>query len=106
MTGLDARWGGFLSTYAGDKADWPALTTGLGRDWRIHRSSIKPYASRRGTHAAIDAMLKLRGEGASPENLADARIRSLNPRTTTDELTIASKVHPRCERRRYQRKGR
>jgi 2-methylcitrate dehydratase PrpD len=78
MTGpaaiLDARWGGFLSTYAGDKADWSALTIGLGRDWRIHRSSIKPYASCRGTHAAVDAMLKLRCEGASPENLAAIRV--------------------------------
>lgn len=78
MTGpaeiLDAPWGGFLSTYAGDKADWPALTTGLGKDWRIHRSSIKPYASCRGTHAAVDAMLRFRREGASPENLAAIRV--------------------------------
>jgi 2-methylcitrate dehydratase PrpD len=78
MTGpaeiLDAPWGGFLSTYAGDKADWPALTTGLGKDWRIHRSSIKPYASCRGTHAAVEAMLKLRHEGALPENLAAIRV--------------------------------
>lgn len=78
MTGpaeiMDAPWGGFLSTYAGDKADWPALTTGLGKDWRIHRSSIKPYASCRGTHAAVDAMLRFRREGASPENLAAIRV--------------------------------
>jgi 2-methylcitrate dehydratase PrpD len=78
MTGpaaiLDAPWGGFLPTYAGDKADWPALTIGLGRDWRIHRSSIKPYASCRGTHAAVEAMLKFRSEGASPENLAAIRV--------------------------------
>jgi 2-methylcitrate dehydratase PrpD len=78
MTGpaaaLDAPWGGFLPTYAGDKACWSALTTSLGKDWRIHRSSIKPYASCRGTHAAVDAMLKLRSEGASPENLAAIRV--------------------------------
>jgi 2-methylcitrate dehydratase PrpD len=78
MTGpaaiLDAPWGGFLSTYAGDKADWPALTIGLGKDWRIHRSSIKPYASCRGTHAAVDAMLRFRSEGALPENLAAIRV--------------------------------
>jgi 2-methylcitrate dehydratase PrpD len=78
MTGpaeiLDAPWGGFLSTYAGNKADWPALTIGLGQDWRIHRSSIKPYASCRGTHAAVDAMLRFRGEGVSPEDLAAIRV--------------------------------
>ncbi|MBR0708488.1 MmgE/PrpD family protein [Bradyrhizobium liaoningense] len=78
MTGpaaiLDASWGGFLSTYAADNADRSALTIGLGEDWRIHRSSIKPYASCRGTHAAVEAMLKLRGEGASPENLAAIRV--------------------------------
>lgn len=79
MTGpaaiLDARWGGFLPTYAGDKADWPALTAGLGRDWRIHRSSIKPYASCRGTHAAVEAMLKFRAEGARADNLSAIRVR-------------------------------
>ncbi|POR47178.1 MmgE/PrpD family protein [Bosea psychrotolerans] len=78
MTGpaaiFDAPWGGFLPTYARDEADWAALTSGLGTDWRIHRSSIKPYASCRGTHAAVEAMLRLRGEGASVRNISAIRV--------------------------------
>lgn len=78
MTGpaaiFDAPWGGFLPTYAGEKADCSALTIGLGKDWRIHRSSIKPYASCRGTHAAVEAMLRLRAEGASVRNVSAIRV--------------------------------
>jgi 2-methylcitrate dehydratase PrpD len=79
MTGpaaiLDAPWGGFLPTYARDKADPAALTDGLGRDWRIHRSSIKPYASCRGTHSAVEAMLRFRAEGARTADVAAIRVR-------------------------------
>lgn len=78
MTGpaaiLDAPWGGFLPTYARDNADWAALTAGLGRDWRIHRSSIKPYASCRGTHAAVEAMLKFRADGLRADDLSAIRV--------------------------------
>jgi len=62
---LEAPWGGFLPTYAREAADPALLTSELGVAWRIHRSSIKPYASCRGTHAAVEAMLRLRAEGAS-----------------------------------------
>jgi 2-methylcitrate dehydratase PrpD len=68
MTGpahvFDAAWGGFLSTYARADADPQALTSGLGETWRIHRSSIKPFASCRGTHAAVEAVLEMRNEVA------------------------------------------
>lgn len=78
MTGpaaiFDAPWGGFLTTYAGDGADPDLLTRDLGRDWRIHRSSIKPYASCRGTHAAVEAMLRLRGEDAGPDAVAGVTV--------------------------------
>ena len=64
MTGpaevFEAPWGGFLATYAGAAARPEALLEGLGEAWRIHRSSIKPYASCRGTHAAVEAALALR----------------------------------------------
>jgi len=68
MTGpahvFDAAWGGFLSTYARSDADPQALTARLGEAWRIHRSSIKPFASCRGTHAAVEAVLRMRGRTA------------------------------------------
>jgi len=66
---FDAPWGGFLQTYAREHGSVAALTDGLGESWRIHRSSIKPFASCRGTHAAVEAVLALRAEGASPANV-------------------------------------
>ena len=54
-------WGGFLPTYAGDRADAEALVRELGRSWRITRCAIKPYASCRGTHSAIDAIGRVLG---------------------------------------------
>ncbi|HVZ45172.1 MAG TPA: MmgE/PrpD family protein [Ramlibacter sp.] len=59
---FEAPWGGFFRTYARDSAQPDLLTADLGREWRIHRSSIKPFASCRGTHAAVEAALKLRGD--------------------------------------------
>jgi len=64
MTGpaaiFEAPWGGFLATYGRDSADHAALTRDLGEAFRIHRSSIKPFASCRGTHAAVELALDLR----------------------------------------------
>ncbi|WP_416261710.1 MmgE/PrpD family protein [Gibbsiella quercinecans] len=48
-------WGCFFSTLAAKSAVPAALTDGLGQVWKLLRCSIKPYASCRGTHAAIDA---------------------------------------------------
>src|SRR5499426_2157831 len=63
MTGprhlLEAKWGGFFSTYSRGIAT-PALTLqGLGREFRIDRSGMKPYACCRGLHAGIDALLQI-----------------------------------------------
>ncbi|MEA9390425.1 MmgE/PrpD family protein [Acerihabitans sp. TG2] len=52
---FDHHWGGFLTTFAADGARPEALTHALAREWKLERCSIKPYASCRGTHAAIDA---------------------------------------------------
>jgi 2-methylcitrate dehydratase PrpD len=71
---FEAPWGGFLPTYAAASADPDALTRGLGEAWRIHRSSIKPYASCRGTHAAVEAMLRFRQEGIRAKDLESIRV--------------------------------
>ncbi len=42
--------------------DLSALTDGLGEGYKVMEASIKPHASCRHTHSAIDAALKLRGE--------------------------------------------
>lgn len=57
---FDTDWGGFFSTYcAKGDANPELLTADLGNLWRIHRSSIKPYASCRGTHAAVEIARRL-----------------------------------------------
>lgn len=48
-------WGGFLKTFAPGSRQPAALTAGLGEVWKLNRCSVKPYASCRGTHSAIDA---------------------------------------------------
>lgn len=53
---FDEVWGGFLQTLAGDDAVPEALDETLGEVWKLARCSIKPYASCRGTHSAIDAL--------------------------------------------------
>ncbi|MFT3820938.1 MAG: MmgE/PrpD family protein [Rubrivivax sp.] len=64
---FEAPWGGFLRTYVGERAQPELLVADLGHDWRIHRSSIKPYASCRGTHAAVEAVIRLRERFPAPE---------------------------------------
>lgn len=50
------RWGSFLNTFAPTTQDPAALVSDLGAVWKLARCSIKPYASCRGTHSAIDAL--------------------------------------------------
>jgi 2-methylcitrate dehydratase PrpD len=59
---FEAAWGGFLATYAPDEGQAELLTAGLGEDYRILRTGFKPYASCRGVHSSIDALLSLRRE--------------------------------------------
>ncbi|MDB5360774.1 MAG: MmgE/PrpD family protein [Rhodospirillales bacterium] len=69
-------WGGFLKTFAPATAEPEALTAGLGHPWKIMRCSIKPYASCRSTHSAIDAVSALiRDRAVEAEDLADVRVR-------------------------------
>jgi 2-methylcitrate dehydratase PrpD len=52
-------WGGFFKTFAAAAPDPEALTRDLGRTWAISRAAIKPYASCRDTHAAVDAVARV-----------------------------------------------
>jgi 2-methylcitrate dehydratase PrpD len=68
-------WGGFLSTFAPGSADPDALTRELGERWRIMRCSIKPYASCRGTHSAVDALRAIRAEtGLTSEQIRSVEV--------------------------------
>lgn len=59
---FEAEWGGFLNTYSREGGSVETLTEGLGENFRILKSGIKPYASCRGVHSAIDSLKSLQGE--------------------------------------------
>jgi 2-methylcitrate dehydratase PrpD len=69
MTGprqvLEAQWGGFFSTYSAAIATPAATLDGLGKEFRIDRSGMKPYACCRGLHAGIDALQQILAETQS-----------------------------------------
>jgi 2-methylcitrate dehydratase PrpD len=69
-------WGGFLKTYAHAETDPGALTRDLGESWRVMRCAIKPYASCRDTHAAVDAVGRILARRAlAPEEVAAVHAR-------------------------------
>lgn len=69
---IEGRYG-VLTSFTG--APQPALLTdGLGNQWMLLRTAIKPYPSCRFTHAAIDAAIELRGQ-FSAADLTRATIR-------------------------------
>lgn len=49
-------WGGFSKTYAPTSQELGAWTRELSKNWKLERVSIKPHASCRSSHAAIDAV--------------------------------------------------
>jgi 2-methylcitrate dehydratase PrpD len=56
-----APWGSFLRLYGQQEdIDQSRLFETLGEEWQIERASIKPYATCRSTHSAIDVILDLR----------------------------------------------
>jgi 2-methylcitrate dehydratase PrpD len=56
---LEAKWGGFFSTYSRGIATPEATLRALGREVRIDRSGMKPYACCRGLHATLDALFEI-----------------------------------------------
>lgn len=74
---FEAEWGGYFATYVPGGGDPETLTLGLGDSWRLMQASIKPYASCRGTHTAIDVVLALaRAEDLAPEQIASIHVRT------------------------------
>jgi len=69
-------WGGFFKTYAHGPLTPDAVTNALGRDWLLRDAAIKPYASCRDTHAAIDAI----GRVLAREALQPGQIRHVRAR--------------------------
>lgn len=71
---LEAEWGGFLRTYAGETADPQAVLAVLGKSFKILRSGIKPYACCRGIHSSLDALFELMAEGVVTPDTASTII--------------------------------
>jgi 2-methylcitrate dehydratase PrpD len=73
---FDDVWGGFLRAFAHDPTDVEALLRDLGTVWKIESAAIKPYASCRGTHAAVDAIGKvMERQGVTAQAIAEVRVR-------------------------------
>ncbi|MGV1759889.1 MmgE/PrpD family protein [Rhizobium sp. A22-96] len=65
------RWGSFFATFGAGRGDPAALVQDFGVNWRLNRCSIKPHATCRGTHAAIDALdLLLQRHGLTAGEIA------------------------------------
>jgi aconitate decarboxylase len=58
---LEAEVGGFAGAYA-DEPELSRLTSGLGEDFEILKTELKPYVSSRPNHTAIDCVLDLKRE--------------------------------------------
>ena len=72
-------WGGFNHSFAPTSSDPDAYLRELGENWKLARVSIKPHASCRSTHAAIDAVDNLRARhGFGAEDVEDILVR-INP---------------------------
>ncbi len=52
-------WGGFFNSFNHGQGAPELLANHLGEDWRIHRAIIKPYASCRGAHSSLDALMDI-----------------------------------------------
>jgi len=52
-------WGSFFSSFTPGQEHADALDADYGSNWRLNRCSIKPYATCRGTHSAIDGVQAL-----------------------------------------------
>ena len=78
---LDARWGGFYPTYAPGGATPERAVAGLGKDFHILRSGIKPYACCRTLHSVIDAVLQIVGKEPGASAAVEAMVVHGNAQT-------------------------
>jgi 2-methylcitrate dehydratase PrpD len=53
---FDDVWGGFFRSFNKSTCYVDKLSEGLGESWKVKRAVLKPYASCRGAHSAIDAL--------------------------------------------------
>lgn len=83
---LESRKGWF--TAMADTVDESAILDGLGREFTINESYLKPYPSCRHTHCSIEAALKLRTRLAADHRSLD-EIENINVNIYNDAIQIA-----------------
>ncbi|WP_395405861.1 MmgE/PrpD family protein (plasmid) [Arthrobacter sp. UC242_113] len=73
---FSAPWGSFLKLYGQARdINESELYHSLGCEWQISQASIKPYATCRSTHSAIDAILDLRSRhGITAESVRSVTV--------------------------------
>ncbi len=89
---FEAKWGGFLGTYAREQQNPEALIQNLGNSFGIMRSGIKPYAACRDIHSSLDVILAAK----STHNLSPCDIERIEIRLIPEMLQmIGGKEPPR-----------
>ncbi|TWI28277.1 MmgE/PrpD family protein [Mesorhizobium tianshanense] len=69
-------WGGFFRTFNKEACQPQKLCEDLGETWKIKRAVLKPYASCRGAHSAVDALEDLLHEtGRDPTQIDRIELR-------------------------------
>lgn len=82
---------GYIRAFAGDDFDVDILLNGLGSEWRMLRTYVKPYPSCRHLHGPIDAALELRNRlGSEVEDIASIRIETYSVATRHDKKNVDS----------------
>jgi 2-methylcitrate dehydratase PrpD len=68
-------WGSFFETFGATKGNPAMLVKDFGLNWRLERCSIKPHATCRGTHSAIDAVdLMLERHRLGPQDISSIEV--------------------------------
>lgn len=78
---LDAKWGGFYGTYAPGVATPERAVAGLGTEFHILQSGIKPYACCRTLHSVVDAVLAIVGPAPGGSGSVQAMVVHGNAQT-------------------------
>jgi 2-methylcitrate dehydratase PrpD len=95
----EGRFGLFeshLQAHAAE-ADMGALAAGLGTDWKLAETAIKPYPVCHFVHGAADAAISLRGEVPDLEAIRHVRILLPEPTLPIVAEPAADKARPRTE---------
>jgi 2-methylcitrate dehydratase PrpD len=76
---FDDVWGGFFRSFNNSTCNVEKLSEALGESWKVKRAVLKPYASCRGAHSAVDALEDLLTETGRDASHIDAISIRLSP---------------------------